>query len=353
MRIVLEGRNAQIGGGSTFRLNIGRGLIERGHQVAIAAAGGPMVQRYRKAGIHYYWVPAFEICAPLLTRAIRREQADLIHASNTSAGDVALLASRKAGVPLVVSLHNTIAVHESKHLCLKEARRIIVFDSGAAKSAGQFTQEFDTAKIVQVPRPVEHRPIRQEAVSPLDVVYVARLSSRKGKVAMSLIEGFGEFAKNHPGARLRILGDGSRKADVARLAEQVAAAAKCEINVTGQVLDPGALLGGTGVLVGAGYAALEAVMQGRAVIGAGFNGYGLVREGNLFDAVDCNFGDTVHRWEMTPENFLEALRTLERAWANSETRAEFWGLDRIAEPVHGIPAVAARLEQIYQGALAG
>ncbi len=345
---MLVGRNAQIGGGSTFRLNIGRGLQERGHQVAIAASGGPMVERYRKAGLAFHWVPAFEFCAPLLLRAMNHERTELIHASNTTAGDVALIASQKSGVPLVVSLHNTIADHEARHVCLKEARRILVFDSGAAQSAGKFTQEFDTSKILQLPRPVEHRPIRQEDVTPLDVVYVARLSSRKGKVAMSLIEAFGEFARENSGARLRILGGGSRKAEVTRLANEVAAASGCEINVTGPVLDPGALLGSTGVLVGAGYAALEAVMQGRAVVGAGFNGYGMVTEENLFDAINCNFGDTVHRWDMTSENFLQALRTLNTAWSDPATRSRYWGLDRIAAPQHGIAAVAARLEAVYQ-----
>ena len=72
MRIMLVGRNAQIGGGSTFRYNIGRGLAGRGHHVAIAAFGGPMVRRYREAGLHFHWSPPFPICAPILANAIKR-----------------------------------------------------------------------------------------------------------------------------------------------------------------------------------------------------------------------------------------------------------------------------------------
>jgi glycosyltransferase involved in cell wall biosynthesis len=349
MRILLVGRNAKIGGGSTFRLNIGGGMIARGHEISVAALGGPMVRRYRDAGIRFHWVPPWTFCAGLLANVIRRERIDLVHASNTTAGDLALLGSQRAGVPLIVSLHNTISKHEAEHPCLKEARRILVFDSGAAESAGRFGHLFDTGKIIRVPRPVLHRP--QEGLSPIDVAYVARLSSRKGKVCLSLIEGFADFARANPGASLTILGDGSMKRDVERAAAKVSAETSSRITVHGQVLDPSALLRQTGIVVGAGYAALESVMQGRAVIGAGFKGYGLLTADNVINSVECNFGDTVGRWEMTPANFLEALTTLRAGWDAPETRQQYWHLDRILAPIHSIDAVAARLEAIYADVL--
>lgn len=347
MRIMLVGRNAQIGGGSTFRLNIGTGLVARGHSVGIAALGGPMVSRYQKAGIHFHWMPPLSLGSVMLARVLKRNRIDLVHASNTTAGDVALAACQRAGVPLVVSLHNTIADHESRHPCLKEARRIIVFDDGAASSAGKFTQEFDTSKIVRLPRPVPHQVAAGEELSPLECVYVARLSSRKGKVALSLLEGFSRFAADNPEARLTILGGGSMRRDVERRAEELKAQHGTRILVHGPAPDPRPLLRKAGVVIGAGYAALEAVMQGRAVIGAGFHGYGLVTEQNVFEAIDCNFGDTAHRWDMTPENFHTALRTLRAAWATPSTRAELWGLDRMVAEKHGVPAVVSRLEEIY------
>jgi glycosyltransferase involved in cell wall biosynthesis len=254
-------------------------------------------------------------------------------------------------VPLVVSLHNTIADHESKHPCLKEALRIIVFDDGAAASAGQFTQEFDTGKIVRLPRPVPHQPVEAEELSPLECVYVARLSSRKGKVALSLLEGFARFAGENPEARLTILGGGSMRREVERRAAEINAQIGRRILVHGPAPDPRPLLKGAGVLIGAGYSALEAVMQGRAVIGAGFHGYGLVTEQNVFEAIDCNFGDTAHRWDMTPDNFYSALRTLRGAWSTPSTRAELWGLDRLVAKRHGVAAVVTQLEAIYEEAI--
>ncbi len=351
MKIMLVGRNAQIGGGSTFRYNIGRGLKGRGHQVAIAAFGGPMVRRYREAGLSFHWSPPFPICAPILANAIKSEGSELIHASNTTAGDVALAAARKLGLPLVVSLHNTIAKHESEHECLKVARRIIVFDSGAAASAAQFTDQFDPAKIVQAPRPVEQHALDDSAVSPVRVAYVGRLSSRKGKVAQDLIRGFSAFAKGRTGAELTIIGDGSKKGEVTETARAASSECGATIRVVGQLVDPAPALRNCGIVVGAGYAALEAVMQGRAVIGAGFNGYGIVDSDNALDAVQCNFGDTIRRWDMTPENFQAALTQLADAWESTVDRERFWRLDRLVGPIHSLEAVAARLEAIYLEAL--
>lgn len=351
MRILLVGRNAQIGGGSTFRLNIGRGLRARGHHVAVAAMGGPMVGRYRERGLDFHWVPPWGIFAGRLAGIVKRERIDIVHASNTTAGDLALEACRRTGVPLVVSLHNTISNEEARHACLKAARQILVFDRGAAESAAKFPAQFDTSRIRRLPRPVEHRPVDPASISPLRMAYVGRLSSRKGRVALSLLEGFAAFARENPGASMAILGDGSMRREVARAGERLAAETGARIELHGPVLDPGAVLRDVGILIGAGYAALEAVMQGRAVIGAGFNGYGPVTRENVLEAIECNFGDTVGKWEMTKENFHAALRDGRAAWELPDGREERWGLDRTAAPIHGIAAVAEELEAVYQQAI--
>ena len=54
--------------------------------------------------------------------------------------------------------------------------------------------------------------------------------------------------------------------------------------------DPAPLVSGAHVVVGASYAVLEAIMQGAAVVGAGFWGFGAVTADNLFDAMKTNFG---------------------------------------------------------------
>ena len=352
MRVLLVGRSAMIGGGPTFRFNIGRGLMERGHTVIVASGGGPMVQRYRDAGIEYYWAPQYNVLSRRVAGIIRRVRPDIVHAGNTTPGDVVWLACQETGTPFVVSLHNTITRQEASHECLKHARRIIVFDAGAAASAAKFTELFDTSRIVRAYRPVEHRPHRHDEISPEHVAYVARLSSRKGQVGLSLIDGFSAAARERPNACLTVIGGGSMHRQVTTHAARAAAEAGCKIQVLRPTANPYPHLKGVGVLVGAGYAALEALMQGRAVIGAGFKGYGPVAAGSVTEAVDCNFGDTVGQWQMTPENFRDALGSLWSAWETPASREEHWGLDRIAALQHGIPAAAERIEAIYREALA-
>ncbi len=351
MRILYVGRNAKIGGGSTFRYNVGRGMRDRGHEVTIAALGGQMADRYRKAGLSFRWSPPHPLCGGWLARIARNCGAELIHASNTTAGDVALAASHAAGIPLVVSLHNTISRKESQHRCLKEARRVLVFDSGAAESAGRFGQEFDTGKIVQLPRPVEHQPLAPEALSPLEIAYVSRLSSRKGKVALSLLEGFAAFARQHPGARLQIIGDGSMFREVSEAGRTVTAETGAEVVMAGVVTEPKSLLTRTGILIGAGYAALEALMQGRAVVGAGFKGYGPIHADNVAHSATANFGDTAGSWEMSAANFHAVLEEIAAAWDDPTQRNRYWYLDRVLAPIHSIPAVVTRLEEVYTDVL--
>jgi glycosyltransferase involved in cell wall biosynthesis len=350
VNILLVGRNAQIGGGSTFRLNIGGGLRRRGHRVAVAAMPGPMVARYREAGLDFLWTVPGAAGAWLLARALRAREIDLVHASNTTAGDQALAACRAAGVPLVVSLHNTIADHEARHECLKAARKLIVFDAGAEASAAAFTHEFDTAKLVRLPRPVPHAPLGEDQLEPGSVAYVGRLSSRKGRVALALLEGFAQVASTHAGWKLVVIGDGSLRAAVCRRAKELSRAG-VQVECIGPALDPRPLLGGCGVVVGAGYAALEAVMQGRAVIGAGFHGFGPVHAANLTGALAANFGDTRGAWEMSPAGFAAALQTVRSAWTTPSMRGEFWGLDRLAAPVHAVDAVVPALERVYRQVL--
>ncbi len=51
MKILYVGRNARIGGGTTFRLNISRGLRKRGHEIWLASQPGEVLPRYREIGV--------------------------------------------------------------------------------------------------------------------------------------------------------------------------------------------------------------------------------------------------------------------------------------------------------------
>src|SRR5262249_47345540 len=99
VNILYVGRNARIGGGTTFRLNTARGLMARGPRAWVACRPGEVLERYRQEGIGYVWTPPPTFSGPVLLHAIRRHAIDLVHASNTTAGDTAAWACARSRTP--------------------------------------------------------------------------------------------------------------------------------------------------------------------------------------------------------------------------------------------------------------
>lgn len=352
MRILYVGRNAKVGGGTTFRLNIARGLIARGHQVWLAAWPGEVLPRYREAGVQYVWTPPAPWGAPFVMRAIRRYGIDLVHASNTTPGDAATWACERTGTPMILSIHGLLHRNDRNHRCLKFARKILTFEEAAVERLQKPWSPVEMEKVILLRRPIEHRPQFPSDERHFRIVYVGRLSQRKGRLALSLLEAFRTFSKDVPEARLSIMGDGSLIGEVRRQASRYnRERGETVAEVLGSVPNPSPIVGEAHVVVGASYAALEAIMQGVAVIGAGFWGYGTIDEENLFDAMKPNFGDSGGDWEMSPGNFLAELQRLHGAW-RSGPRERYWRLDRLIEQVHSIEAVAGRIERIYRDVLA-
>src|SRR5947209_854909 len=131
MNILYVGRNAKIGGGATFRLNIARGLIARGHRVWVACRPGEVLPRYRQEGIGYVWTPPPPLSVPFILHAIRRLRIDLVHASNTTPGDAAAFACARARVPLILSIHGLLHRNDRHHACLRAAAKILTFEEAA------------------------------------------------------------------------------------------------------------------------------------------------------------------------------------------------------------------------------
>lgn len=353
MRILLVGRNAKTGGGATFRLNISRGLIERGHEVWLACQPGEVLPRCREAGVHYVWTPPAPWGGPWIQRAIRANRIELVHASNTTPGTAAEWACRRTGTPMIMSVHGLLGKKDHERTCLQLARRILTFEEVAVKSLAS-RKVIDMDKVTLLRRPIEHRPQYPDDGGAFRIVAVGRMSKRKGQNALNLIAAFEAFQAGVPGSTLQLLGDGSLLGDVRRAAKEAnKRMGRDAVSVLGSVPEPGPIIGRAHVLVGASYCALEAIMQGVAVVGAGFWGYGVIDQDNIRDAMAWNFGDVGGKWEMSRENFLTALQFLQTTWTSKQDRDRYWRLDRIIEDDHSLANVAARIEAVYMDVLAG
>lgn len=352
MKILYVGRNLKTGGGSTFRFNISRGLKALGHNVWVASMPGEMLPRLRKAGIGYVWTPPPPWGAPWIRRAIRRHGIDIVHASNATPGAAAEKALRGLDAPLVMSVHGILGRGDHLAACFQKASRILTFEEKAVERLADHAGLIDQQKIVLLRRPIVHRPSMPRDEAGFRIVYVGRLSKRKGKNALELIAAFRELAIQDATLELDVLGDGSLLGEVRRAARLVNGALSREaVRVHGSVPDPELIVSQAHVLVGASYCALEAIMQGVAVVGAGFWGYGVIDEENLRDAMGWNFGDVGGSWEMSRSNFAEALRMLIQEWREGDRRERWWRLDRLIEEDHALERVARRVEAIYDEVL--
>ena len=126
----------------------------------------------------------------------------------------------------------------------------------------------DMGKVVLLRRPIEHRPRFPDEGGAFRIVGTGRLSKRKGQNALNLIEAFIRFRESVPKSTLQVLGDGTLLGEVRRKAREYNRRCGEElISVLGAVPEPVPIVGKAHVLVGASYCALEAIMQGVAVVG--------------------------------------------------------------------------------------
>lgn len=351
MKIMLVGRNARTGGGTTFRFNISRGLIARGHQVWLACQPGEVLPRYREIGVRYVWTPPAPWGGLWIERAIRAHGIELVHASNATPGTAAEWAVRRTGTPFLMSVHGLLGKDDHTKSCLQLARRILTFEEHAVTNLRE-RGTIDMSKVLLLRRPIDHRPKLPAEEGPFRIVGMGRMSKRKGKNALNLLAAFERFRERAPESALDLIGDGTLLKDVRQAAREVNARAGREVvTVHGSISDPQPLVSRAHVMVGASYCALEAIMQGVAVVGAGFWGYGIIDQENLRDAMVWNFGDVGGPWEMTAENFHAALVRLHEAWTENRDRARYWRLDRLIEEEHALERVAARIEEIYRSVL--
>jgi glycosyltransferase involved in cell wall biosynthesis len=352
VRILYVGRNAKIGGGSTFRLNISRGLRQRGHEIWLACLPGEVLPRFKELGVHYVFTPPAPWGGPWIRGAIEKYKIELVHASNATPGTAAEWACRRTGTPMLMSVHGILGKHDHKRSCLQYARKILTFEEVAVDSLRR--KGIDMSKVSLLRRPIEHRPQFPDDGNGFRIVGVGRMSKRKGKNALNLIAAFERFREQVPASTLQLLGDGSILGEVRKAAREYnRRAGQDVIQVLGAVPEPTPIMGRAHVLFGASYCALEAIMQGVAVVGAGFWGYGIIDQDNLRDAMAWNFGDVGGKWEMTADNFLDAMRSLHSTWTGNQDRERYWRLDRLIEEDHALDRVAERIETIYQDLLAG
>jgi glycosyltransferase involved in cell wall biosynthesis len=248
----------QLAGGGAERsiLNLAEAILDRGIAVDLVVAhpGGELVSRV-PAGVRLVSLNASSTAAgiPKLTRYLKTERPDTIMSALDHANIAAQIAVRLSGsrARSVISIRNTFSAESALRKSLKRrieavlakrlypgADAILSVSDGAAEDVARFLG-IPRERITVTHNPVVSDHLFRQAAEPVDhpwfvpgappvILAAGRLSDQKDYP--TLIRAFAA-ARRNSGARLVILGDGERRADLEALIHS--------LGLHGDVLLPG------------------------------------------------------------------------------------------------------------------
>lgn len=355
MKLLFVCRSINIGGIPNVLLRAARGLIARGHEIHVSAQGGAMAPEFRQAGIRLHLTGPTPFNRPALALLLRRERFDLVHADNSTAGKDVLTAFQWAGLsgPLrpafVVAVHGLFPSRITVDPCLPRTDCVIVFDTSTTTRLRRL-EGMAEQPIKMVRRPVEARDIPARCAEPPHFVLVSRLSKSKSVGAVAAIEAVAELEAANPGLRLTIVGEGSQRKPLQKMASELNARRGREVvRLVGALKDPFPLMATATGVIGTAMVAMEALFHEIPVVAAGYQGYGTVTPDNVEEAIECNFGDAV----LSPRPISKTLILdgLSHILSTRDSPDEMAALGTIAARLrcgHSEEAVATGLEGIYQ-----
>lgn len=226
-----------IGGVQSDLLTLSEDLTRKGHEVHVATTAGVLLEELKAKGARhvdidfgYAGAPGLWRAAMALRRAVREHRIDLVAPQSVRSSIASWWALRAipfaprtaAGrrVPIVTTIHN---IHNPRHFryagrILRTCADFVIFESNyerdrcmasglpAARSR-VIHSGIDTDRFV--PRERDAALARRHGLDPgTQTIYgiVARLSEEKGH--RYLVEAFARVHRQHPEARLMVVGDG-------------------------------------------------------------------------------------------------------------------------------------------------
>lgn len=307
--VLLAAMALDLGGAETHVISLARELQRRGHKVVVASAGGRLVSILNESGIAHSRVPMDSRSPVEMYRAYRHlgqviadHRIGLIHAHARIPAWITSLVLRKRPLPFVTTYHGTYnANFPWKYLTTFGQRTIAVSEDvkrhlierldAPAEQVRVIPNGFDTEQF----RPgLDIAPLLREFgvdTSGPHVVHAGRLDGAYAEAALTCIAAMPDLAKQLPGVRLWVLGDGDRAHEVTRLAEEVnGRLGRRAVVAAGFRTDVPQFFNLADVVVAVARTATEGMACGRAVVIAGEGGYrGILTPEKMDDYAEANF----------------------------------------------------------------
>lgn len=372
IRVVYCIDNMNVGGTELNAVRTAERLDRRRFHLSVAClrADGPILERYRAAGIDVAEFPVGRLYGPgalrqlaRMVRHFRDERAQIVHCHDAYTSLFGTLAARLAGVPVVIASRRT---WKSPHLtgriwaASKYAYRMADVVLANSPTVGQLVRDeagLPASRVAVIPNfvdsaafeplePTVRMRLRDELSLPADAITVgviARLMPVKDHA--TLVRAVARLAATHPRLHLVLVGDGPSRPQLEALVAERAIADR--VHFAGMrpslpnlhaLFEISAL---TSVSEAFPNSLVEAMAAGRPVVAS--------RVGGNPDAV--REGETGLLFPVGDDAAL--AEALDRLLRDGELRARMGSAAvRVARQAYGDEQVLAALAELYEGLLA-
>jgi len=292
---------ADSGGTELHAVRLAEHMARNGTNVSLITlnADGPMRPRYAAAGIDVHAFPVRSLVGISAVRQLqamaalfREKRFDVVHAHDCYTNFLVTIAGRVAGVPLVIASKRWTKHLYPQHawtnrLAFRAAHLVVANSPAVAETVHRdewvsrprihVTPNFLEPSSFEVPSIDSRRAVRASlGYSDEHVVFAILARLRVEKDHPMLLRAFERVVRDHPNARLLIIGDGPERA---RIEQQIASASLDQVvHLSGHVAKPRPLLAAVDVCVltsrheGSPNALMEGMAQGRPVVGTAAGG---------------------------------------------------------------------------------
>ena len=358
MKILMVTMGLDIGGAETHIVELAKELKDEGHDLAIVSNGGVYVPEITAAGIRHYQAPLhrrrvrdMRKARAILSRVLREERPDVVHAHARIPAFLCGLLRRRRRFAFVTSCHGVYEVSGAlkllsnwgEHtLAVSEDIRDYLMEQYSLPE-GQITLTINGIDTEKFSPAVSGEEVRRElGLGNAPVVgHVSRLDQAASYTARQLIALAPRLAQRVPGVRVLIIGGGDVYSELAAQAKRVnqSIGQECLI-LTGPRTDVNRIIAACGLFVGVSRAALEAMAACKPVVLSGAQGHtGLFTPQLLDKAVDTNFccrTDPLAAEDQLLEELLAALalppeRRAELGAFGRQTVRELYSVSHMAQ----------------------
>lgn len=368
LSVLLTTMALDVGGAETHVVTLAKALARRGHRVAVASAGGRMVDQLFQAGIAHHTLPLDRRSPSHIAKAVLglrklllSERFDVVHAHARIPAWVAEQARKASGVAMVTTYHGPYAYGWFWRLFTRWGDAVIVVSEHIREHVvDRLRADPGRVPITIIPNGIDLHDFEQQALAPDPlpdipsdvplVLHVSRLSEAID-TALALIGAAPALSARFPQAVVLIAGTGTRFDVVRSAAEEVNRRLGREaVRMLGARFDIPALQRRAWLTVAVGRAALEAMAAARPVIMSGTNGYGgILTEDRLDQFEEQSFTAYGFGRPITPEVMLSDLELL---LSDPALRARLgrWGAEAVSTR-YSVDRIAERVEAVYRQAI--